>query len=466
MKLKTYEKIISGDIETPITLFKKYIKDEVGFLLESGEKFHPKGRYSFLGKPYMFLKGDEKSIRVQKDHSLKILKGNPFDIIKKYLDEIDVENTTRLDFVGGAVGAISYDSIRFYERIPNENKDEINTPVVDLLFTKEFLAYDHLYQKIHIVVLEEPTKEGEEKAEERIEEIESLINKDVKLNYELEDFHIDFKSNVTKEEFINNVKKAKDYIYAGDIFQVVLSQRFSGIKKDVDSLDLYRKLTQVNPSAYMYYLKMNNYEVIGSSPEMLVEVNNNIVKNCPIAGTRKISKDEGENKRIKEELLKDEKEISEHNMLVDLGRNDMGRIAKIGSVKVPNYLNVKDCSHVMHITSLVEGELREDKSIFDAFKSFFPAGTLSGAPKIRAMEIIDELENLKRGVYGGAVGYFGFNNTMDTCIAIRTIVKKDDVINIQAGAGIVYDSDPEAEYEETINKLRACVKAITGKEIL
>ena len=466
MKLRTYEEIISGDIETPITLFKKYIKDDIGFLLESSEKFHPKGRYSFIGKPYMLLKADEKCVRVQRGDSLKIIRKNPFEVIKKYLDDVDVKNTTRLDFVGGAVGAIAYDAVRFYERIPSKNVDTINTPIVDLLFTKEFLAYDHLYQKIHIVVLEENTELGEKRAKEKIEEIKKDINGDVKLNHELEDFDIDFKSNVTKEEFIENVKKAKKYIYDGDIFQVVLSQRFSGKKEDVDSLDLYRKLTQVNPSAYMYYLKMTAYEIIGSSPEMLVEVNGNTVKNCPIAGTRKVSKDLEENKRIKEELLNDEKEISEHNMLVDLGRNDMGRIAKIGSVKVSEYLNVKNCSHVMHITSLVEGELREDKNIFDALKSFFPAGTLSGAPKIRAMEIIDELENLKRGVYGGAVGYFGFNNAMDTCIAIRTIVKKDDVINIQAGAGIVYDSNPEAEYEETINKLSACVKAITGKEIL
>lgn len=464
MKLKTYEEIISGDIETPITLFKKYIKEEVGFLLESGEKFHPKGRYSFIGKPYMLLTGYEKGIKVQENNGLKIIKGDPFNLIKNYLDDIEVENTTTFNFVGGAVGSVSYDSIRVYENIPNENIDKIKTPMIDLMFTKEFIAYDHLFQRIHIIVLEEDTKDGEERARKKIRKIKEDINKEVKLNHNIQDIDIDFKSNVTREEFIENVKKAKDYIYAGDIFQVVLSQRFSGKKENVDSLDLYRKLTQVNPSAYMYYLKMESYEVIGSSPEMLVEVNNNIVKNCPIAGTRKTSKDEKENKKIEEGLLKDEKEISEHNMLVDLGRNDMGRIAKIGSVKVPSYLKVKNYSHVMHITSLVQGELREDKNILYAFKSFFPAGTLSGAPKIRAMEIIDELENLKRGVYGGAVGYFGFNNTMDMCIAIRTIIKKDDVINIQAGAGIVFDSDPESEYEETLNKLRACVKAITGKE--
>lgn len=466
MKLKTYEEIISGDIETPVRIFKKYVNKDVGFLLESGNKLHPKGRYSFIGKPYMNIKSDETSTRVSEKDTLKILKGNPFEIIKKYIDDVEIENTTKLSFVGGAVGSVAYDSIRYYEKIPNKNLDPINTPLIDLLFVKEFIAYDHLYQKIHIVVLESDDLSGELKALEKIKQIKEKLETKIELEHEIPDFDINFTSNVTRDEFIENVKKAKKYICNGDVFQVVLSQRFSGEKGEADSISLYRKLTQVNPSAYMYYFKMTNYEIVGSSPEMLVEVNENIVKNCPIAGTRKISKVEGENIKIAKELLSDEKEIAEHNMLVDLGRNDMGRIAKFNSVQVPNYLEVKNYSHVMHITSLVQGELEEDKNMFDALKSFLPAGTLTGAPKIRAMEIIDELENLKRGIYGGAIGYFGFNKNMDTCIAIRSMVIKNNIINIQAGAGIVYDSIPELEYEETLNKLKASVKAITGREIL
>ncbi len=350
--------------------------------------------------------------------------------------------------------------IKQYEKIPSANIDSIGTPDLHLMFVKETVAYDHFNHSISIIVLEEDTEKGEELAQERLMDIKRLLKRDITFEEddELKE-KLNFQSNVSKKTFEEAVEKAKNYIYEGDIFQVVLSQRWSARCK-TSPFTLYRRLRRLNPSPYMYYFKFDDYFIVGSSPEMLVELMDKKISNCPIAGTRRRGKTEEEDHALAKDLLNDEKEIAEHIMLVDLGRNDMGRVSTIGSVKVTKYMEVQNYSHVMHIVSLVEGEKREDQDMFQVLMSFLPAGTLSGAPKIRAMEIIEELEISKRGIYGGAIGYFGFNQTMDMCIAIRTMVIKDHVVHIQAGAGIVADSIPEMEYEETRHKAQALISAI------
>lgn len=459
--LKVYMEKIVGDTETPITLYQKYVKNKEGFLLESKEQ--PKGRYSFISSnPFITIRAFGNRVEIIKDGKTEHLETRALDEVKKILEGYDIINNTEIPFVGGAVGTVGYDMIKQYEKLPNVNIDSIGTPDLHLLFVKEVVAYDHFTHMIHIIALEDNTVKGQELAEERIGEIKRLLKRDVSFDHEDEKSEkLDFISNMSKKTFEDAVEKAKNYIYEGDIFQVVLSQRWSARSK-THPFTLYRRLRRLNPSPYMYYFKFDDYYIVGSSPEMLVDIKGDQIYNCPIAGTRRRGKDAQEDEMLSKELLADEKEISEHIMLVDLGRNDMGRISKIGSVNVVKYMEVQNYSHVMHIVSLVEGEKREDKDMFDVLMSFLPAGTLSGAPKIRAMEIIEELEISKRGIYGGAIGYFGFNKVMDMCIAIRTMVIKDDIIHVQAGAGIVADSVAALEYEETRNKAQGLIAAING----
>lgn len=460
MKLVTYERKLSGDTETPISLFSKYVGEQMGFLLESKEL--PRGRYSFMAaNPYMTIKAYKGKIETIMDSVTETMYGNALDLVEKMMASIDVTNTTDLPFIGGAVGTVGYDMIRNYEELPDNNEDTIKTPDSHLLFVKEMVVYDHHFHQIHLVCLDSMDHQGEKNSQKRFDEIEKLLHGPLGIQRHSESLDITFETNMTQEEYMQAVEKARQYIYDGDIFQVVLSQRLSGKGKDIDAFNLYRKLRQVNPSPYMYYFNMLDYSIVGSSPEMLVQMKEDVIQTCPIAGTRKIGQTEEENVALAKELLEDEKERAEHMMLVDLGRNDMGRVSEIDSVNVDMLMEVHRYSHVMHLVSLVSGKRREGLSMFDVLMSFLPAGTLSGAPKIRAMEIIDELENKRRGIYGGAIGYFGFNGNMDMCIAIRTMVIKDDIINIQAGAGIVADSDPLTEYEETINKAKALVTAIT-----
>jgi len=457
--LKTYVETIIGDTETPITLYQKYVRKNEGFLLESKEQ--PKGRYSFLAtNPYIVIKASGSKVTISKQGRSKTVEGRALDEVRKEIENYEIINQTKLPFIGGAVGTVGYDTIKQYEKIPDVNVDTVNTPDAHLMFVKECIAYDHFNHTIYMIVLEEDTEEGRELAKERIYEIKMMLKKDIIFEGDDEKNEtLTFQSNVSKKTFEEAVEKAKQYIYEGDIFQVVLSQRWSA-RCDTNPFTLYRRLRRLNPSPYMYYFKFDDYYIVGSSPEMLVEYKDGKISNCPIAGTRRRGKTEVEDLLLAEELLKDEKEIAEHIMLVDLGRNDMGKVSKIGSVKVSKYMEVQNYSHVMHIVSLVEGEKRDDQDMFQVLMSFLPAGTLSGAPKIRAMEIIEELEISKRGVYGGAIGYFGFNQTMDMCIAIRTMVIKDNIVHIQAGAGIVADSVAELEYEETRNKAQALISAI------
>lgn len=459
--LKTYTRTFSGDTETPITLFYKYVGNDKGFLLES--RGNGKSNYSFMGKnPFAVLYGND-SLAIEENNNKIIKEGKLLDSIRDYLNSFNVATELETAFCGGAVGAVGYDIIKQYEKIKQINPDSINTPTVHLFVITEFIIYDHLHDKIILVSIQDNNDNGKLKANIVLDRMESEIKSKVpdELYNIPEQKDITFNSNMTKEKYMSIVEKAKKYIYEGDIFQVVLSQRLTA-STEQNPIELYRRLRSINPSPYLYYFNYGDYQVAGSSPEMLVEVENNKVKTCPIAGTRKRGIDIEEDKRLADEMANDPKEKAEHVMLVDLARNDMGRISKIGTVKVTQFMKVQLYSHVMHLVSLVEGEKNDDKDCFDVLSSFLPAGTLSGAPKIRAMEIIEELEDEKRGLYGGAVGYFSFNGNMDMCIAIRTMIIKSGKVYMQAGAGIVADSDPEAEYQESHNKVRALVKTIGG----
>lgn len=459
ISLKPYIKTLAGDTETPITLFYKYVGEEVGFLLES----RGKGEFSFLGKkPRAILTGKKKLVITEEGRET-VKEGRLLDQVRNYVQQFETKNNTPVPFVGGAVGCIAYDTIRQYEKLPEQNPDTLQFPDVHLMVATELIAYDHLHDKIHIVVLEEPTEEGEKRAQEKIAVMKEEILRQVPavLYQETPTKPITVTSNTTKEEYIKMVNKAKNYIYDGDIFQVVLSQRLTA-HTDEKPLVLYRKLRAINPSPYLYYFNFGEYQVAGSSPEMLVELRGDRVFTCPIAGTRKRGKDIEEDAELAIDLKNDPKEKAEHVMLVDLARNDMGRVSQIGSVEVTKFMKVQNYSHVMHMVSLVEGNREEKEDAFSILSTFLPAGTLSGAPKIRAMEIIEELEKERRGVYGGAAGYFSFDGDMDFCIAIRTMIIHDKKVFMQSGAGIVADSDPEKEYEECHNKARALVKTIGG----
>lgn len=456
--LKTYVREFSGDTETPITIFYKYVGDEKGFLLES--RGEGKTNFSIMGKnPMAILSGNDELIIDEKGNKT-VVKGKLLDGVKDYIKSINVTDDYNLPFTGGAVGAIGYDIIKQYEKIPAINREVVDTPTVHLMVFDEFIIYDHLHDRIKIVVLADNEKNANVVLDRMEKEVMSSVPAE---HYTVkEPSSIKFTSNMTKEKYESIVEQAKKYIYEGDIFQVVLSQRLTA--KTIDKpIDLYRRLRAINPSPYLFYFNFEDYCVAGSSPEMLVEVKGDTVKTCPIAGTRKRGKTLKEDIEIANGLLDDPKEKAEHTMLVDLARNDMGRIAEIGSVKIKEFMQVHYYSHVMHLVTLVEGTKRKAVDSFDVLSTFLPAGTLSGAPKIRAMEIIEELEEEKRGLYGGAVGYFDFNGNMDTCIAIRTMIIKNDNVYMQAGAGIVADSVPEMEYEESHNKVRALVKTIGGE---
>lgn len=459
-KLIPYIRCISGDLETPVTLYSKYVGESKGFLLESAEM--PKGRYSFMGKnPFLTIRSKDEKVVVEQKGKLSVFDGKVLDVTRKYVGQYKVINNSQIPFVGGAVGTIGYDIIRQYEELPKTNEDVLGLPDVNLLFVRELIAFDHKFQQINIVVLSEDDEKGKIYAEKQLDQIEKALHEAPTLkNINLSDTPCGTaKSNVSKEQFYDMVKRAKKYIYEGDIFQVVLSQRWS-IECNAHPFTLYRKLRQINPSAYLFYFNLGDYQVAGSSPEMLVGVRGNKVTTCPIAGTRKRGATEQEDAMLAEDLLNDPKEQAEHVMLVDLGRNDMGRVAKIGTVRVPTMMTVRNYSHVMHLVSLVEGEKESHVDSFDVLSTFLPAGTLSGAPKIRAMEIIEELEPSMRGMYGGAIGYFGFDGDMDMCIAIRTMLINEGTVYMQAGAGIVADSVPENEYQETENKVKALMQVL------
>jgi anthranilate synthase component 1 len=463
---------VHADMETPISLFKRFEESRFCFLLESIEGGEKWARYSIIGRnPFLIVKSyKNRTLIDSRAEGRKEVEGNPVEIIRNIMEKFNGANLPYLPrFNGGAVGYFGYDLIRYYEKLPNMPEDDLELPESYFMFSDEVLVYDHLKQKIHIIVnlhVNGNLQRAYNSAVDRIKAIHREIaetrwktTEDFNLKPKTNTEEIKFTGNISKELFCNNVLKAKEYIKNGDIFQVVLSQRLC-VETGENPFNAYRALRIVNPSPYMFYLKFDDFRIVGSSPEMLVRVENKIVETCPIAGTRKRGKTKEEDEALEEELLKDEKEIAEHTMLVDLGRNDIGRISKHGTVAVKNLMHIERYSHVMHMVTNVQGEMREDKTAFDAMMSILPAGTLSGAPKVRAMEIIDELEAVKRGPYGGAIGYLSFNGNLDSCITIRTMIFKDGKAYVQAGAGIVADSDPDKEYEECLNKAKALLTAL------
>lgn len=466
--LKAYRKTISIVNETTIGLYENLVGKKIGFLLESYDKNN--GRYSIFGKePEEIITSKENSLVIHKKNGeIEVREGNPYERLKEYYSEFHVEKEDgELAFMGGLVGSLGYDFIRYTEVLPDNKEDTIGIETIQFMLATEFIVIDHVAETLAAVVLEEDSQEGKKRAMERaailLEETMNGYSGEEKESF-VQDGIIVHKSD-SMEEYGAKVEKIKDYIKEGHIFQTVLSQRWT-IETEQDGFTLYKKLRVLNPSPYLYYFKFPEFEIIGSSPEMLVKKSEDKVYTCPIAGTRKRGANKEEDEALKQELLADEKERAEHVMLVDLARNDMGRIAQFGTVKVTQFMNVQNYSHVMHIVSLVEGKKKGTSHPLELVASFLPAGTLSGAPKIRAMEIIDELEENRRGLYGGATGYLAFDGNMDFCITIRTMIKKDKKVYLQAGAGIVLDSVPENEYYECCNKVMALAKTLVKEENL
>lgn len=467
---------ILADFDTPVSALKKIETGDYAFLLESVEGGEKWGRYSFLGtEPSVIFRSKGADIEIVENGELKKLDGNPIDSLRQLISRYrPVVSPDLPRFHGGAVGYFGYDVVRFIEKLPEIGKDELNLWDSVFMITDSVLVFDNVNHKIKIISNAYVSHPGDAKKayDSAVGKIEAIIGKlrSPLSFYKAENKkstakdNVRFKSNFEPKEFMEAVKKTKKYVEAGDIIQAVISQRWK-TELDVSPFDLYRALRVLNPSPYMFYLKMGGDFLVGSSPEVMVRVEGDKVENRPIAGTRPRGKDANEDANLEKELLGDPKERAEHIMLVDLARNDLGRIAKTGTVKVNELMIVEKYSHVMHIVSNVVANLAEGKDALDVMKATFPAGTLSGAPKVRAMEIIEEMEPSRRGAYGGAVGYFGFSGNMDTCITIRTFVIKGDEVFIQAGAGIVADSDPENEYKETVNKVKALIRAVEAAKM-
>ncbi|MDC0545398.1 anthranilate synthase component I [Gammaproteobacteria bacterium] len=454
-------------METPLSVYRKLANCSYSYLFESVEGGEKWARYSLIGlKANRVIKITKNTIEIHQDSKLSesFSAENPLD----YIDELQKSYTLEEDpnlpkFNGGLVGYFSYDCVRFIEPKLSETAppDTLGTPDALFMISEEVAVFDNLKNKLHLIILIN-SKEEMESANQRLDELEEKLREP--LGYQ--DFkkpeksisESDFISGFGEEDFKKSVLKAKKYIEDGDIMQVVCSQRMS-IPFTADPVALYRSIRQLNPSPYMYYLNLDDFHIVGSSPEILARLEDNKVTVRPIAGTRRRGKDNKDDMAMEEEMVNDPKEIAEHLMLIDLGRNDVGKIAKPGSVEVTEKFGVERYSHVMHMVSNVEAELRDHSSAIDLFKATFPAGTVSGAPKIRAMEIIDEFEPVKRGIYGGAIGYLSWQGNMDMAIAIRTAVIKDEVLYIQAGGGWVADSIPELEWKESLNKGRAIFKA-------
>ncbi len=460
---------ILWDLESPVGAFLRLPQSDYAFLLESVEGGEKWARYSFLGfEPKLIYRSRGKKAEIIEARRFQIIEGfsDPLVPLKQILSRYKPVSVPELPrFYGGAVGYLGYDLVRFFEKLPEENPDELASFDVHMFITDRIIIFDRVKHTIKIVVNTLIDSEPSLKTlyQSAINEIKELAEK-LKSPLHLPEVPIhkeplEFESNFTKKEFEQAVKKALDYIRQGEIIQVVLSQRFRAPAR-VDAFQLYRALRHINPSPYLFFLKMGGEVLVGSSPEVLVRVEEKKAETRPIAGTRPRGKTPEEDKKLEAELRADPKEKAEHIMLVDLGRNDLGRVCKIGSVRVSELAVVERYSHVMHLVSNVVGEVEEGKDAFDVLRACFPAGTLTGAPKIRAMEIIEELEPVRRGVYGGAVGYFSFSGNMDMCITIRTILIKEGMVNIQAGAGIVADSVPKNEYTETVNKAKAMMRAV------
>jgi anthranilate synthase component 1 len=462
---------LHADLLTPVSAFLAIAGQEPqSFLLESVERGEHVGRYTFLGaRPYMVMTATGDEITIQRGRKKEIRRGQILPIVRELLGEYKPAQVPGLPpFLSGAVGYMSYDVVRQFERLPNHSKQDVKVPDSVLMFFNRVLAFDHVRHQIHLVVSADvrgttPKRVYAQAIREldRLQKqlISGLRTQRIALEDRATSAPIRPNAHTRQSAYEKGVERSKEYIAAGDIFQVVLSQRLD-FRPKAEPFEIYRTLRMVNPSPYMYYLRLGpDLHILGSSPEMLVRVTGRRIEYSPIAGTRWRAESPEEDLRLEQELRNDEKERAEHVMLVDLGRNDVGRVSRYGSVRVTDLMRVERYSHVMHLVSSIEGELRDGLDALDAFASCFPAGTLSGAPKVRAMEIIDELEPVRRGVYGGSILYADFAGNLDSCIAIRTMVVNRGKAYVQAGAGIVADSVPRKEFEESMNKAGALVRA-------
>jgi len=454
--------------EEILNLIDNFLDEKNSFIFESVEKGKIKGRYTIFGKDpdKIWEFNNKKSYLIQKNKKIK-LKEKPEDLIEKIIEDFKFNTPKNLPNICSLIsGYFSYDSIRYIEKIPNNCKNDLNLPDVRLLRPRTLVIHDNFKKEIYYIInifSDEKIQNYEYRYEEIKSNLLKLLNQSSNKNFDKEKLskQIKFKvkSNTTKNQFLSMVNKAKEYIKLGDIFQVVLSQRFEA-KLTKKPIEIYKKLRVTNPSPFMFFFNFHDFQIIGASPEILVRLRDNKITVRPIAGTRPRGKTKKEDLYYEKDLLNDKKELSEHLMLLDLGRNDAGKVSKINSVKVTESFIIERYSHVMHIVSNVIGEYNKKFSKFKSLLAGFPAGTVSGAPKIRAMEIIDELETSKRKVYAGGIGYFSANGEFDTCIALRTAVVKNNKFYVQAGAGIVADSKPNNEYEETVNKAKALINAL------
>ena len=461
---------ILADMETPLSVFKKLGNKPFSYLFESVEGGEKWARYSLIGLPSStVIKVYKNTIQIYEDGQIveEVTSQDPLKFIEEYQEDINVKLNDELPaFTGGLVGYLGYDCIRYIEpKLSSSNlPDPLGTPDALFMLSEEVAVFDNLHNKLHLIVLSKSESEKDiARAEERLRDLSDKLNHPLipEKSEEITDpvTEKDFISGFGEKEFKQSVEKIKEYIKAGDVMQVVCSQRMS-VPFTSDPVELYRSIRHLNPSPYLYYLNLDEFHIVGSSPEILARLEDGEVTVRPIAGTRRRGRNEQDDIAMEEEMVNDPKEIAEHLMLIDLGRNDVGRIAEAGTVEVTQKFGVERYSHVMHMVSNVRAKLRKGLKAMDVVRATFPAGTLSGAPKIRAMEIIDEFEPVKRGIYGGAVGYFSWQGNMDMAIAIRTAIIKDEVLYIQAGGGFVADSDPELEWKESLNKGRAIFKAV------
>ena len=464
-----------ADTLTPVSAFQKVSETDYAFLLESADGGEKIAKYSLIGSnPFSGFKCKGSNVEIFNDKgTTHIETTDPFKVLEQQISKFSPVRVNGLpDFFGGAVGYTSYDSVRYVENLPDSTTDDLNLPDMYFMFYDEIIVFDHLNKTIKVVCAAHiDERDIQDVYEDAVNKIDNVINKlrtpvmtlsdDITEKGELS---LKFSSNFKESDFLQAVETCKEYIRAGDIIQAVLSQRLQ-TEINAKPINIYRTLRVINPSPYMFYIKMKDLELIGSSPEVMVKVDDGNINVRPIAGTRRRGSTTEEDELLAKELLADPKELAEHIMLLDLGRNDVGSVSQYDSVSIDEKMVIEKYSHVMHITSSVSGKLRSDKNAFDGLRACLPAGTLSGAPKVRAMEIIDELEQTRRGPYGGAVGYINFSGDINTCITIRTIVLKNGKdAYIQAGAGIVADSIPEMEYQETLNKAKGLLRAIEVAE--
>ena len=464
-----YRRLLCDSL-TPVSAFKRIDSGQEACLFESVVGGEVVGRYSFLAAdPSRKIMAKDNQVTLVDEHGSKtVTSDNPLEEFRKQIESVRVAQLEDMPpFTGGAIGYAGYDVVRYVESLPNAPQDDRDLSDMSFAFYDSMLVFDNINKTLTVIALAWIDDDAESAWVTATRQVDELVEKLNTPETELitvdtgteSDQSLEFHSNFTRDEFKSAVEKCKQYIRAGDIFQVVISQRLE-VSVECDPFEVYRTLRVLNPSPFMFFLRTDEATLVGSSPEIMCRVVDGKMTVRPLAGTRRRGKDDTEDKLLEQQLLADEKERAEHVMLVDLGRNDVGRVAKFGSIELPDLMVVERYSHVMHISSTVTGDLRDDCDAFDAMMASLPAGTVSGAPKVRAMEIIDEIENRRRGPYAGAVGYFDYSQNMDTCIALRTMVIVDKTAYVQAGAGIVADSDPNLEYEETLNKAKGLLRAI------